>query len=108
MVADDDVGRERREFTSTCETSGHEHGSAVARPVAGRGHLCTRAAWNRLCAQQDPDLLTRTRAGARALPALAVADRPPGTGGAPPRAAQHPSSRKDEEGRMNAMKTVAQ
>jgi hypothetical protein len=98
---------------STCATSGHAHGSAVARPVAVRGHLFTRAAWNRLCAlrtryQQDPDRLKRARAGARALAALAGADRPSGTVGAAPRAAPHPSSRKDAQGRMNEMQTVAQ
>ena len=58
---------------STCETSGHEHGCTVARPVALRGHLYTRAEWDSLCAlrtryQQDADLLSeRERAHVRFL-----------------------------------------
>jgi hypothetical protein len=58
---------------STCETSGHAHRCAVARPIAVRGHLFTRAEWNRLCAlrtryQQDPEPLSeRERARMRFL-----------------------------------------
>jgi hypothetical protein len=67
-MAEDEVGSERIEHISTCETSGHEHGCAVARPVAERGHLFTRAEWDSLCAlrtcyQQDPDLLSERERG---------------------------------------------
>ena len=63
IMAHDHIGSERIQLISTCETSDHEHGCAVARHVAVRGHLFTRAEWDSLCAlrtryQQDPDLLS--------------------------------------------------
>ena len=58
---------------STRETLDPEHGCAVARPVAVRGHLFSRAEWDSLCVlrtryQQDRDLLSeRERARVRFL-----------------------------------------
>ena len=73
IMAHDHIGSERIQLISTCETSGHAHGCAVARPVAVRGHLFTRAEWDSLCVlrtryQQDPELSSeRERAHRRFL-----------------------------------------